>query len=247
MIIKRTGVNLANAHRSVASGTDVEKVYDTIARAIHRDSKDSIEKQNAIRLHAINLAFERINNIGKRKNEDFRVSVADHSRMDAEYHYLKEKLNKLVGDRHYNNSLSLEDNRSMNLDTPLSVESVLTRLDRVVKGVFDNKVQVVNFEDVAKNFNNTLVGLDGDDPERVLNLIMQGPDNYLQSGLPEVHSIHNIRDEIDFLNHRLSSEGNGDFIRSATDLAASAILNNPVRALMTHADEILEKGRILLG
>lgn len=240
------GMRYANAHQSVNKGVSPKIVYKAIKDAVKNDPFRTQLKTDAKRLEAIQFGFDRIDRLGNRKSENFRVSTRDQTRIEKEFAHLKSRIQTLASAQLYPEFLKISDPDDTS-STSTRFETFRAHLNQLMDATFDGtfKQNPENMTDVLVGLKNVALGRFEGDFNEAFGLKFDGKKGWFKRNIPILRTVMDITEDISAI---VTSEDDEDdaWLNSAKRLTQQMIVDNPYRALATQIDGIEETGRIFL-
>ena len=240
------GLRYSNAHQSVNRGISPKKVYQSIQDAVQADPFRTQIKTDAKRIEALQFGLDRITRIGERYRENYRVSRADHVRMEREFEYLKSRIQTLASPKLYEDFARVVDP-----DDPSTFvdrfESFKSQLGQLIDASFEGKYRQSS-ENIAKVFSTlkqVALGRFEGDINDAIDLEFTGQRGWFQRNTPILRTVMDIVPEISKLSN-IAQDSEENWLDSVKELTTDMIINSPTRAIATQVDGIEKTGRIVL-
>ena len=240
--VKREGEDLAARHQSVKRGRPVRNVYEDIEKGLSTPLFRTKEEQAVDRMKGIASAMDRIEHLGDRKNENYRLSIRDSIRMDQEFQYVKERALRLISDSIYQSPLNLAD--KSNEYQPETVDSLTHRTNQLMDAIYGGDYHGISGEDLSKIFREVSIDTFRGDIFEALAVNFEGPRNLYTRNIPLVRSVMDITEELNEVPFDEDGDADEAWLREVKNRTAKRIVNNPHRALATQIEGKEYQGRV---
>lgn len=244
---KLAGMEYAYAHQSVNKGVSPKKVYKAISDAVRNDPFRTNLKTEAKRVEALQFAFDRIQRLGQRFREDYRVSVSDHTRMEKEFEYLKGRIQTIASAKLYD-----EFARVTEVDNPLGTnaryETFRAHLDQLMDATFAGVYQQdpENMTEILTTLKKVALGRFEGDISNEIQLEFEGKRGWFSRHIPVVRTIMEFTDTIDHIPRHEDADDEEAWFNEAKNITRQMVIENPAKIVATHTDGIERTGRILV-
>ena len=242
---KRFGERLAAQHQSVNRGVPIARVYESLEKATQARPFQTQEQRSVSRIKAVLYALDRIENLGDRTSENFRIAVRDKLKINQEFDYLQERVAKLISDSIYATPLNIDDLASQ---TPIkNIDTLIHRMSQLMNAIYSGEYHIANNEQLSDFFRKISLDTFKGDIQNDLAIEFKGPAGLYTKGIPLVRTIMDIKEQLQDIAVDVRSTAGEDWLNAVTARTTSQIVNNPHRALATQIEGKNHTGRIVIS